>query len=287
MAIEAERDSRTVFAFNLPLRSYEDDLERFFGKAGKVRDIRLITDRITRKSKGVGYIEFFDKASIPAAIQLSGTQFMGQTIQVQQTQAEKNRMASTSTSSTVVTGPTKLYVGNLHLNIGEEELKKVFSSCGELEYVTLQIDPETRLSKGFGFVQFRKAEDARKALQQVNGIDIAGKSLKVTAVSEKQEQVLKGHITGDLDEDDSQASIRDAHSRAALMQKLAQQRGATTPPPPPPPSTTSPPRYSSYSSYPSSSTYNAYSSFTSVPTPCIVLKNMFDPARYFIFILLK
>jgi len=38
-AEEAERDERTVFASNLPIRASESDLNEFFGKVGKVRDV--------------------------------------------------------------------------------------------------------------------------------------------------------------------------------------------------------------------------------------------------------
>jgi RNA-binding protein 39 len=51
-AIERERDERTIFAMNLPLKADEDDVKKFFSVAGKVRDVRLITDRNSRKSKG-------------------------------------------------------------------------------------------------------------------------------------------------------------------------------------------------------------------------------------------
>lgn len=51
-AVEIERDGRTVFAFNIPLKADEDDIADFFSKAGKVRDIRLITDKNSRRSKG-------------------------------------------------------------------------------------------------------------------------------------------------------------------------------------------------------------------------------------------
>lgn len=66
-AEEAERDERTVFASNLPIRASESDLNEFFGKVGKVRDIRLITDRNSRRSKGFAYIEYYEKASLPLA----------------------------------------------------------------------------------------------------------------------------------------------------------------------------------------------------------------------------
>jgi RNA-binding protein 39 len=51
-AIEFDRDQRTVFTFNIPLRADEDDLTEFFAKAGKVRDIRLIMDRNSKRTKG-------------------------------------------------------------------------------------------------------------------------------------------------------------------------------------------------------------------------------------------
>lgn len=153
-AVEADRDSRTVFGFNLPLRAYEEDIEKFFeSRAGKVRDIRLITDRITRKPKGFGYIEFFDKASVPAAIAMSGSQFLGQTIQVQMPQAEKNRMANpTNTTTTVIVVPTKIYVNNLHPDVTEEDLRRTFQREGDVEYVNLVLDAERR-PRGFAFIQ--------------------------------------------------------------------------------------------------------------------------------------
>jgi hypothetical protein len=51
-----DRDARTVFVTNLPTKADEKDIRNFFGKAGKVRDVRLITDRFSRKSKGYGSI---------------------------------------------------------------------------------------------------------------------------------------------------------------------------------------------------------------------------------------
>ena len=42
------------------------DLEEFFSRVGKVRDVRLITDPRTRRSKGVAYVEFRDLACVQA-----------------------------------------------------------------------------------------------------------------------------------------------------------------------------------------------------------------------------
>lgn len=58
---ELDRDIRTVFAFNLPLKAEEFDLFQFFSKAGVVEDVRIIMDRNTRKSKGFAYIEYANR----------------------------------------------------------------------------------------------------------------------------------------------------------------------------------------------------------------------------------
>ena len=58
---ELDRDIRTVFAYNLPLRADERDLFKFFSAAGLVEDVRIITDRNTRKSKGFAYIEYANR----------------------------------------------------------------------------------------------------------------------------------------------------------------------------------------------------------------------------------
>ena len=55
---ELDRDIRTVFAYNLPLKADERNLFEFFSKGGTVEDVRIIMDRNTRRSKGFAYIEY-------------------------------------------------------------------------------------------------------------------------------------------------------------------------------------------------------------------------------------
>lgn len=61
--LELDRDIRTIFAYNLPLRATEKELFQFFSSAGKIVDVRIIMDRNTRKSKGFAYIEFANRVS--------------------------------------------------------------------------------------------------------------------------------------------------------------------------------------------------------------------------------
>ncbi|GMP64331.1 hypothetical protein CsSME_00025664 [Camellia sinensis var. sinensis] len=227
--VDPERDQRTVFAYQISLKADERDVYDFFSRAGKVRDVRLIMDRNSRRSRGVGYIEFFDSMSVPMAIALSGQLLVGQPVMVKPSEAEKNLVQSTTSAAGVAGGligpysggARRLYVGNLHFNIKEDQLRQVFESFGNVELVQLPTDPETGNSKGFGFVQFARLEDARAA-QSLNGqLEIAGQIIKVSAITDQVGMQDVGVNAGDFDDDDEGSGLAlNARSRALLMQKL-------------------------------------------------------------------
>lgn len=54
--------------------------------AAQVRDVRMISDRNSRRSKGIAYIEFVDSSSVPLAIGLTGQRLLGVPIIVQASQ---------------------------------------------------------------------------------------------------------------------------------------------------------------------------------------------------------
>ena len=58
-----------------------------------LKDVKLITDNKTRRSKGICYVEFQEVASVSLAMGLAGQKLLGVPIIVQQSQAEKNRLA--------------------------------------------------------------------------------------------------------------------------------------------------------------------------------------------------
>ncbi|XP_044481499.1 probable RNA-binding protein 23, partial [Mangifera indica] len=226
---DPERDQRTVFAYQISLKADERDVYEFFSKAGRVRDVRLIMDRVSRRSKGVGYIEFYDVMTVPMAIALSGQLLLGQPVMVKPSEAEKNLVQSTSNvagASGGLTGPysggaRKLYVGNLHYNITEDQLRQVFEPFGSVELVQLPLD-ETGHCKGFGFVHFSRLEDARNALNLNEQLEIAGRVIKVSAVTDQTGMQDIGANTGDFDDDEGGGLSLNAWSRALLMKKLDQ-----------------------------------------------------------------
>ena len=72
----------------------------------------------------------------------------------------------------------RLYVGSLHFNLTESDIRQVFEPFGELEYVDLHRDSTTGRSKGYAFVQYKRSEDARMALEQMEGFELAGRTVR-------------------------------------------------------------------------------------------------------------
>jgi len=58
-------------------------------------------------------------------------------------------------------------------------LIKLFSSFGEVDCVVIHRDIQTGKSKGYAFVQFKEANDAKEAVEKMDGMLIANKTLKV------------------------------------------------------------------------------------------------------------
>ncbi|RAO66259.1 uncharacterized protein BHQ10_002271 [Talaromyces amestolkiae] len=184
---EDERDKRTVFVQQLAARLRTKELIAFFEKVGPVKEAQIVKDRVSGRSKGVGYVEFKDESSVPLAIQLTGQKLLGIPIIAQLTEAEKNRLARNPEASSGQSASApfhRLYVGNIHFSITENDIQNVFEPFGELEFVQLQKD-ETGRSRGYGFVQFRDPNQAREALEKMNGFDLAGRPIRVGLGNDK------------------------------------------------------------------------------------------------------
>ncbi|XP_068171851.1 RNA-binding protein 39-like [Antennarius striatus] len=228
-----ERDARTVFCMQLAARIRPRDLEDFFSAVGKVRDVRMISDRNSRRSKGIAYIEFVEASSVPLAIGLTGQRLLGVPIIVQASQAEKNRAAAAAAAANNLqrgtSGPMRLYIGSLHFNITEEMLRGIFEPFGRIESIQLMMDSETGRSKGYGFITFAEAESAKKALEQLNGFELAGRPMKVGHVTERSDSSAAASF---LDSDELEHAGIDLGTtgRLQLMARLAEGTGLQIPP---------------------------------------------------------
>jgi len=81
----------------------------------------------------------------------------------------------------------KIYVGNLPWSVDQAKLKELFSEFGEITEATVISDRFSGRSKGFGFVTFSKDEEAKKAVEAMNGKEIEGRELKVSEARPRDE----------------------------------------------------------------------------------------------------
>ncbi|KAK6748611.1 hypothetical protein RB195_001310 [Necator americanus] len=259
-----ERDQRTLFILQIARQTRPRDLEEFFSAVGSVRDVRIITDSRTGRSKGIAYVEFWEEESVPLGLALSGQKLLGAPLVIQRTCAERNRAANATIGTTLgfgpapSKGPCKLHVSQLHPNITESMLDGIFDAFGRVEKIEVVKDPAGN-SMGYGFVTFKLTEDATKAMEQLNGFEIAGKPIKVSVVDEDEESIRQRSLDDVADE--KQGLALGQGGRIQLMAKLAQGTGIELPP----------------SAQQALQQQAADPTIPAIATQCFMLSNMFDP----------
>lgn len=80
----------------------------------------------------------------------------------------------------------KIYVGNLSFNSTEQAVEDLFNSHGQVDEVALITDRETGRPRGFGFVTMSSDEDARKAIDALNGTELDGRTLNVNEAKPRE-----------------------------------------------------------------------------------------------------
>lgn len=79
----------------------------------------------------------------------------------------------------------RLFVGNVAYTIGHSALRELFEKYGKVLNAKVITDDEGR-SKGFGFVEYDKDEDADKAIDNLNGTEHAGRKLEVSVAKNQK-----------------------------------------------------------------------------------------------------
>jgi RNA recognition motif-containing protein len=72
-----------------------------------------------------------------------------------------------------------IYVGNLPYSIGEDDLQGIFGEYGEIESVKIITDKYSGRSKGFGFVVMDNDEEAKAAIENLNGKTVDSREITV------------------------------------------------------------------------------------------------------------
>ena len=73
----------------------------------------------------------------------------------------------------------KLFVGNLSYNMTDNQLNAVFAPYGKIVSANIVFDKFSHRSKGFGFVEFETEEEAKAAMQALDGTEQEGRNMAV------------------------------------------------------------------------------------------------------------
>ncbi|MDR1919614.1 MAG: RNA-binding protein [Tannerellaceae bacterium] len=72
-----------------------------------------------------------------------------------------------------------IYIGNLNYRVREPELKQILEEYGRVDSVKLIIDRDTNRSKGFAFAEIPNDDEARTAIDELNGAEYEGRQMVV------------------------------------------------------------------------------------------------------------
>ena len=85
----------------------------------------------------------------------------------------------------------KLYVGNLSKQVTDAQLNDLAVPYGKLISANVATERSSGESKGFGFVEFSNADEARAAITGLDGRDVHGQALKVNEAKPKKDAAVR------------------------------------------------------------------------------------------------
>jgi cold-inducible RNA-binding protein len=74
---------------------------------------------------------------------------------------------------------TKLFVGSLSWGVTDDMLQEFFAAAGTVTSAKVIMDRDSNRSKGFGFVEMSTDEEAKKAVDELNGKELDGRAISV------------------------------------------------------------------------------------------------------------
>ena len=80
-----------------------------------------------------------------------------------------------------------IYVSNLSFKLQDEDLKNIFTPCGEVSSAKIIQDNQSGRSRGFGFVEMPSDDDARAAIEKLNGTEVDGRTIVVNEARPRTE----------------------------------------------------------------------------------------------------
>ena len=170
-----------LFVRNIGFSTTEKELAEAFQQYGDVEEAKICSDKQTGKSKGFGFLKFYEKNSAVAAMKDADNIVVGgRNLQIRYSNDKSGPIRGGGNNNIGKKGPSSefgIFVGNISYKCTENDLKKFFKDCGKVLDVRLAKKPDGKL-KGFAHVDFENKEAVDKAVEK-NGQELQGRALKV------------------------------------------------------------------------------------------------------------
>ena len=150
----------TIYVGNIDQKVTEDILWELFTQCAPVIKIYLPKDKITLKHQGFAFIEFRTKQDAEYAIKVMHM--------IKLYNKPINVNTATQDKRTQEIG-ADLFIGNLSEDVDEKKLKDTFSVFGVVLSTKIMKDPETGISKHYGFVSYDNFDSSDAAIKKLNG----------------------------------------------------------------------------------------------------------------------
>ncbi|KAJ0264236.1 Polyadenylate-binding protein 6 [Hirschfeldia incana] len=171
-----------LFVKNLDSSITSSCLERMFSPFGVILSCKVAEEN--GQSKGFGFVQFdTEQSAVAARLASHGSMVDGKKLFVAKFINRGERAAMSGNHEF-----TNVYVKNLLESVTEDYLHTMFSQCGTVSSVVVMRDGTGR-SRGFGFVNFCHPENAKKAVETLNGQPLGGKKLFVGRALRKAERM--------------------------------------------------------------------------------------------------
>jgi len=167
---ESAVDPTKLIVNFLPLNITSQALKDLFAPYGTVEDANVVCDRITKASRGYGFVKFSNEESARHAIEMMNDKVLdgkapdGKPLHVDISKPPKVEV--------------NLYIGNLLNTVKQEDLMNEFSRFGTIVDCNIPIDRSTGMSKGFGFVKLDSKSAANQAIETLNNTPVESLSGK-------------------------------------------------------------------------------------------------------------
>ncbi|CAI9729508.1 polyadenylate-binding protein 1 [Octopus vulgaris] len=173
-----------VFIKNLDSSIDNKSLLDTFSAFGCILSCKIISDE--SGSKGYGFVHFEEEKAAEEAInKVNGMLLNGKTVYVAKFIPKKDRLKEKYKFSNV-------YIKNFGTDLDDDGLKNLFSKFGDIVSVKVMADEQGQ-PRGFGFVSFEKADDAERAVKELDGFELNGRKLFIGRAQkiEERKKMLK------------------------------------------------------------------------------------------------